>query len=70
VFRSRTCALRLPPKSAPPPEFFVDRSLGRRMVPEALRGLGVVVHTMADTYPGGENNGGRMTNRSVVGPSV
>jgi hypothetical protein len=40
------------------------------MVPEALRGLGVVVHTMADTYPGGENNGGRMTNRSVVGPSV
>ncbi len=25
------------------------------MVPEALRRLGVVVHTMADVYPGGED---------------
>jgi len=45
----------LPPKPAPPPEFFVDRSLGRRIVPEALRNLGAVVHTMADVYPGGED---------------
>jgi hypothetical protein len=37
----------------PPPEFFVDRSLGRRIVPEALRALGFTVHTMAEVYPGG-----------------
>jgi hypothetical protein len=38
-----------------PPEFFVDRSLGRRVVPEALRARGFTVHTMADVYPGGED---------------
>src|SRR5215207_674068 len=32
------------------PEFFIDRSLGRRTVPEALRAVGFVVHTMADVY--------------------
>jgi PIN like domain len=37
----------------PPPEFFVDRSIGRRIVPEALRALGFTVHTMAEVYPGG-----------------
>ncbi len=32
------------------PEFFIDRSLGRRVVPQALRASGLVVHTMADVY--------------------
>ncbi len=32
------------------PEFFVDRSLGRKVVPEALRAAGAIVHTMADVY--------------------
>jgi hypothetical protein len=34
----------------PPPEFFVDRSLGRKHLAEALRDLGLVVHTMASIY--------------------
>jgi hypothetical protein len=32
------------------PEFFIDRSLGRFTVPEALRACGLVVHTMAEVY--------------------
>jgi hypothetical protein len=32
------------------PEFFIDRSLGRKTVPEALRAHGLVVHTMAGVY--------------------
>lgn len=44
--------------SPPPPEFFVDRSLGRYEVPEALRAAGLVVHTMADIY--GEDWGQRL----------
>jgi hypothetical protein len=32
------------------PEFFIDRSLGRVVVPAALRAAGLVVHTMADVY--------------------
>jgi hypothetical protein len=36
--------------SGSPLEFFVDRSLGRRVVPEALREAGAVVHVMADVY--------------------
>lgn len=32
------------------PEFFVDRSLGRFTVPEALRACGLVVHAMAEVY--------------------
>jgi PIN like domain len=32
------------------PEFFIDRSLGRRAVPDALRVHGLIVHTMADVY--------------------
>ena len=33
-----------------PPEFLVDRSLGRHHLPNALRDLGFVVHTLADVY--------------------
>jgi hypothetical protein len=40
------------------PEFFIDRSLGRRIVPNALREAGVTVHTMADVY--GEMVGQRL----------
>jgi hypothetical protein len=36
--------------SASPPEFFIDRSLGRHVVPDALRDAGAVVHVMADVY--------------------
>jgi PIN like domain len=36
--------------SASPPELFIDRSLGRHVVPDALRAAGVVVHVMADVY--------------------
>ena len=36
--------------SASPPEFFIDRSLGRHVVPSALRETGAVVHVMADVY--------------------
>lgn len=32
------------------PEFFVDRSLGRRTVPAALRACGLAVYTMAEVY--------------------
>lgn len=32
------------------PEFFIDRSLGRIAVPEALRACGLVVHPMAEVY--------------------
>lgn len=44
--------------SASPPEFFVDRSLGRYEVPDALREAGLTVHTMADIY--GEDWGQRL----------
>jgi hypothetical protein len=36
--------------SASPPEFFLDRSIGRRVVPDALRAAGAVLHVMADVY--------------------
>ena len=36
--------------SAAPPEFFIDRSLGRHVVPDALREAGVIVLTMSDVY--------------------
>ena len=42
------------PASPTPPEFFVDRGLGRVVVPEALRAAGVTVHTMAEIYRGRE----------------
>lgn len=37
------------PQSEKPPEFFVDRSLGKSIV-EGLRAAGLVVHSMADIY--------------------
>jgi hypothetical protein len=42
VPRSRT-----PPES---PEFFIDRSLGKHVLPDSLRDVGFVVHTLADVY--------------------
>jgi hypothetical protein len=33
-----------------PPEFFIDRSLGRRHLAQALRASGLVIHTMASVY--------------------
>jgi hypothetical protein len=42
----------------PPPEFFIDRSLGGRHLADALRALGLVVHTMASVY--GEEAGQRV----------
>jgi hypothetical protein len=38
------------PKPPPPPEFFIDRSLGRHIVPDAIRAAGFVVHTLASVY--------------------
>jgi hypothetical protein len=37
---------------ASPPEYFIDRSLGRHVVPDALRAAGAIVHVMADVYGG------------------
>ncbi len=37
-------------RSSSTPEFFIDRSLGRHIVPTALRAAGLTVHTMADVY--------------------
>jgi hypothetical protein len=31
-------------------EFLIDRSLGRLAVPEALRAVGLIVHTLAEIY--------------------
>lgn len=36
--------------SSSPPEFFIDRSLGRHVVANALRDAGATVHVMADVY--------------------
>lgn len=41
--------------SAERPEFFTDRSLGRHVIPAALRGMGLTVHPMAEVY--GEQQG-------------
>lgn len=38
------------PSSHEQPEFFVDRSLGRFTVPDALRAEGYMVHTMHSVY--------------------
>lgn len=43
----------------PPPEFFIDRSLGRRHLAEALRAHGYIVHTLASVY--GEQVGQQVT---------
>ncbi len=53
MFLSTTYAPLLPKPPTSPPEFFVDRSLGRHIVPNALRALGFAVHAMADVYPDG-----------------
>lgn len=45
------------PLSEQPPEFFVDRSLGKSIV-EGLRAVGLTVHSMADVY--GEEGGQRL----------
>jgi hypothetical protein len=37
-------------QSLPPPEFFLDRSLGRRRVAEALRSAGWVLRTHHDVF--------------------
>jgi hypothetical protein len=37
-------------RSSRPPEFLVDRSLGSRSVPAALRAAGLAVCTLADIY--------------------
>ena len=42
----------------PPPELFIDRSLGRKHLPEALRAYGLVVHTLSSVY--GEEEGQRI----------
>lgn len=40
----------MPRPAPPPPEFFVDRSLGRYIVAEAIRGEGYVVRTLVEVY--------------------
>lgn len=35
----------------PPPGFFLDRSLGRHIVADALRAEGLLVQTLAERYP-------------------
>jgi PIN domain-containing protein len=37
-------------RRGPPPEFFIDRSLGRRHLAEALRARGQTVHTLSSVY--------------------
>lgn len=39
-----------PTATAGQPEFFIDRSLGRRHLAQALADLGLTVHTMASVY--------------------
>lgn len=39
-------------KELPPPEFFLDRGLGRRFIAEALRAEGLTVHTSHDVFGG------------------
>ena len=43
----------------PQPEFFIDRSLGRKHLAEALRELGFRVHTLSSVY--GEERGQRVS---------
>jgi hypothetical protein len=38
------------PVTPKPPEYLVDRSLGKRVVPEALRAAGRIVHTLAEVF--------------------
>lgn len=41
---------RSPKRPDQQPEFFVDRSLGRHLLPDALRKAGFVAHTLASVY--------------------
>src|ERR1017187_1835730 len=47
--RSRRSSDRRPGGSEPP-EFLIDRSLGRLLLPAALRQAGLIVRTLADVY--------------------
>jgi hypothetical protein len=47
--RSRRSSGRRPGGSEPP-EFLIDRSLGRLLLPAALRDAGLIVRTLADVY--------------------
>src|SRR6266699_2922851 len=47
--RSRRSSDRRPGGSEPP-EFLIDRSLGRVLLPAALREAGLIVRTLADVY--------------------
>ena len=38
------------PTQPEPPEFFVDRSLGRHLLPDALQQAGYTAHTLASVY--------------------
>jgi hypothetical protein len=38
------------PPALGPPEFLIDRSLGRIQLPAALRAEGLIVHTLAEVY--------------------
>lgn len=40
----------------PPPEFFIDRSLGRYKVPQQLRDLGFVARALFEEYPDKEES--------------
>lgn len=51
------------PRERPsPPEFFIDRSLGRRFVADALTAHGLSVHTLASVY--GEQEGQRVADET------
>src|SRR5450755_1616342 len=52
-------------RSGVPPEFLIDRSLGRHAVPGALRTAGAVVHTMAEVY--GEQVGQGLADEDWLG---
>lgn len=42
--------MRRSPTQPEPPEFFVDRSLGRHLLPDALQQAGLTAHTLASVY--------------------
>lgn len=48
--RSGASSRSKPPEPTPPP-LFVDRSLGRHVIPDALRALGAEVHAHDDHFP-------------------
>ncbi|HEY1273537.1 MAG TPA: hypothetical protein VGF25_01430 [Thermoleophilaceae bacterium] len=53
------------PAEPRPPEFFIDRSLGRKHLPSALRALGLTVHTMSSVY--GEERAQRLDDETWLG---